>query len=361
MTKINISSNQIRNLVFLQYIATSIILVPSIAVDITKQNAWITAIIGSMFSIIMVLIYNNLADKMKDKTILEYIESVFGKYIGKLISISFILFLTIACATQIWITGSFLSTLILHETPQYVIHIIFMIAIAIASKLGLEVLARSSELVTPLIVISFFITILLLLNEVDFNYMFPILEDGIQPVFKSVIPFMTSTSFTLIALFIFFPANVDNLKESKKAFLTATILGTIVLLIVIDFCILVLGPEITARHMYPTHILMKKVQLGEFIQRIEIIVAMLWFLATFYKLFIYFYGLAFGISQMLKLNDYRILVLPLAMLMVILSIIVYPSNISALSLDAKVWDPLVTTFGFALPIILLTVGKIRGK
>ncbi|NBI05962.1 GerAB/ArcD/ProY family transporter [Senegalia massiliensis] len=361
MTKTIINNNQLRNFIFLQYVATSVVLFPSMLSSIAKQDAWLSALLGSMLSIILALIYYNLIDKMGEKNLIEYIEYLFGKYIGNLIKLLFIFFLILACSTQIWIMGNFLSTHIMHDTPPYVLKTLFMIVVIIAAKLGLEVVARSSEIIIPIILIGFFIPNILLIPQIDINNMYPILEKGFNPVFKGILPFMGSTSFTFIALLMFCPSNVNNVKGIKKDFLISTIIASIVLIIAIDMCTLVLGAEITSRHLYPTHILSKKAKVGEYIQRLEILFAMVWFLSVFYKLFIYFYGLTLSVSQFLKLNDYKILILPIAMIMIILSTIVYPDTIYSIEWDNPNWINLSLTFGLILPLILLFTQKIKGK
>lgn len=361
MPKSIINNNQLRNFIFFQYVASSVVLYPSMLSSIAKQDAWLSALLGSLVGLIVVFIYYNLIDKMGKKSLIEYIEFLFGKYIGGLIKLLLIYFLILACSAQIWIMGNFLSTHIMHETPPYVLKTLFVIVVVIAAKLGIEVVARSSEIIIPIILIGFFIPNILLIPQIDINNMYPILEKGFSPVFKGILPFMGATSFTFIALLTFCPSNVNNVKAIKKDFLIATIIASIVLIIAIDMCTLVLGSEITSRHLYPTHILSKKAKIGEYIQRLEILFAMVWFLSVFYKLFIYFYSLTLSISQFLKLNDYKILILPIAMIMVILSTIVYPDTIYFIEWDSANWPRLTLTFGLILPLILLFTQKIKGK
>ncbi|WP_244297390.1 GerAB/ArcD/ProY family transporter [Brevibacillus antibioticus] len=70
--------------------------------------------------------------------------------------------------------------------------------------------------------------------------------------------------------------------KTDEIFFLGTLLGGIVLFIIMLMCILVLGADQTARHFYQTYVLIKQLKLGDFIQRLEAIIAVIWFIAVSY-------------------------------------------------------------------------------
>lgn len=51
-----------------------------------------------------------------------------------------------------------------------------------------------------------------------------------------------------------------------------------------------MGAEITARQVYPSYIFAKKINIAHFLERIEAIMAGIWFLTIFFKLTLCFYA-----------------------------------------------------------------------
>ena len=74
-----------------------------------------------------------------------------------------------------------------------------------------------------------------------------------------------------------------------------------VLFTIIALTILVLGPDITGRNLYPSYML-AKINIGNFLQRIEAVMAVMWFITLFYRISLYFYAIAIGISQIFHIK-----------------------------------------------------------
>ncbi len=87
----------------------------------------------------------------------------------------------------------------------------------------------------------------------------------------------------------------------------ATIGGLSVVLITL-LCILILGSDITSRSMFPSYSPVKKINIGQFFQRIEAFMAGLWFITTFFKTTFYFYSWTLSFAEILKFKDYRVVI-----------------------------------------------------
>ncbi|MGC9930692.1 GerAB/ArcD/ProY family transporter [Priestia aryabhattai] len=72
---------------------------------------------------------------------------------------------------------------------------------------------------------------------------------------------------------------------------------------------------------------------GNFLQGIEVVIAILWFITLFFKLCIYFYATLLGFANVFHIKDYKLFSFPVALIMIALSLIVYPSVSYQKSLD----------------------------
>ncbi|PAB57763.1 GerAB/ArcD/ProY family transporter [Anaeromicrobium sediminis] len=356
-----ISPRQFKILVIMCFVGTSVLFTPGGLATDAKQDAWLAAIVGTILGLLLVFLYNAIGNHFSHMTLIEYTEKVLGKWLGKTLSLLFVSYLFINCAMVLWSVGDFITTQIIPETPiQYTI-MIFSVIIVMGTRLGLETFARSAELLYPFFIGLLIILVIFILPDIEFKNIQPVFEYGMKPILKGGLSYASYTSLTLIALMMIFPAYVNNIKEAKKSFSNGILLGGIVLLVITILCILVLGHDMTSRNAFASYALAKKINLGNFIQRIEAIIAIIWFITIVYKTIIYFYGTILGLGQILKLKDYRPLTLPMGMILVALSLVVYPNTVYASVWNATTWISHVLTYGFFLPLLLLIVSLFKNK
>lgn len=355
-----IGVQQFMILVTLFTVGTSILLVPSLLVTEAKQDAWIAGILGVCVGLLSVWLYNTLGNLFPNKTLVEYSEEILGKWIGKAISLLFFSFSFTLTALVLRNLGDFMTTQIMPETPIDSLHIIFLFIVIMGTRLGLEVLARAAEILFPWFIIFFLLLVLFLFPEIKFENIQPILEEGIKPVLRSAIPFIEFPFLELVIFLMIFPY-VKRTKEAKKAFLVGTTIGGIILIILTGLAILVIGVNLTSTEMYPTYLLATKINIGNFLQRIEAIVAVLWFITIYFKLTICFYTSVLALAQTLKLNDYRPLTLPLGMILIVYSLVVSPNLVYNITITPKAMIPHGLIVGFFLPLFLLVVALFQKK
>lgn len=361
VTETKISVRQFGMLVTLFSIGTPILIIPAGLAGLAKQDAWLAAVLGVGLGLLITGLYCALGSRFPTKSLVEMNELILGKWIGKTISITFVFFNLVTAAELLYFVGNFMTTQIMPETPIQSINIIFACVVLMGVRLGIETLARSAEMLFPLFFVLFLILAIFVSPQIKWENIQPVLETDMNVLFKAVIFFTSVFSFSPVALLMIFPASVDRLKEARKAFLSGAFIGGVVLIIIITLAILVLGAETTARQMYPSYALAKKINVGNFLQRIEIVMAGMWFITIFFRVSCYFYASVIGLAQTLNLRDYRFLVLPLGILMIILSLIVHPNVVHSEEYNKHEWITYAATYGLLLPLLLLGVSAFRRK
>lgn len=348
-----ISSNQFMLCVTLFTIGTSILLVPSLLTSEAKQDGWIGAILGLGVGLTLVTLYIALGKRYPQMTFSEYTEEILGKWLGKFVSFLFWTYPFLLASTVLWDMGSFMTTEIMPETPIQAIYIIFTVIVIMGAKLGLEVLGRASEILFPWGIGLFFLVILMVSPQIQFENIQPVLEEGIKPVLRGSYLF-TAIPFLQLVVFLVLMPKVTQVKQVGKSFFMGTLFAGIVLIIITLTCILVLGAEITLKSAYPSYLLAKKINIGDFFQRMESFVAGIWFITIYFKLTLLFYISAITLAQIFNLKDYRFLVLPLGMIMIVLGLVIYP-NIAYANTSFRIFPAYALTYGLMLPLLLLVV------
>ncbi|MGM0876083.1 MAG: GerAB/ArcD/ProY family transporter [Bacillota bacterium] len=360
LEKGKINTGEFQTIVIIFTIGSSVLVAPSLLATLAKQDAWIASALTILISLFFIFIYNQLASLYPSMTYVEYNEKLFGKWIGKITAILYLFYVYQLCSTALREIGDFLTTQVMVETPIQMIMIMFLFVSLIGVRLGIEVICRSAVIFFPWIIVLFLILFLFLIPEIKFENIQPIFGEGLKPIIKGIysnlgLPFLELIIFLMITPF------VTEKAKMKKAFYKGTIIGGIIISILITFSMLVLGPDFTARHAYPSYILGKKISIADFLERIEVIVAIIWFFTMFFKLSICYYGLSLGLAQVFGLNNYKILLYPLAFLIITFSLFAHPDIVHLQNFIAKTWTPYSLTICFLLPLILLIIGKIRKK
>jgi spore germination protein KB len=358
--KVIISGSQFAILVLLNTIGTTILIVPSGLATEVKQDAWIPAILGVGLGLLVIRMYNALGGMYPQMNLVEYCEKILGKWTGISVSIGYIYFSFIGATTLIWLIGNFLVTQIMPESPVITIHAFFVLVVIMGVRLGLEPIARSAEIFLPWVGLFFLLLVLLPIPDSNLENIQPMFDSEVKPIMRGTLSFLSVATLPLIIFHMIVP-NGERSKDTNKAFYLGSLIGGIVLISITLLTVLVLGPGLTARNLYPSFALAKKVGIKGVLERIEVIMAILWFITIYFKTSIYCYASIKGLAQLLSLKDYRILTLPFGMILLAVSLIVYPDVIYEAEWDVKTWIPFAATYGLILPTFLYIVAFIRKK
>lgn len=358
--KEKISIHQFTVLVILITIGDAILVLPAIVAKHANQDAWLSTIIALAFGLLIIYLFTAVGSLYPKLTLVEYNHKILGKWIGSIVSLFFLVYLFLSIAAHIREFGDFITTQILIETPIQVIHILFIIIIILGVRGGLETIARTGELFFPVVFFFLLVLLIFLLPDMDLDWVRPILSEGIKPLLKGT---LVATAFPFMELIVFLMIlpSVNKQEKIKKSFFIGATIGGIVLILVVLLCILVLGEAATIRNIYPTFTLARVIQIGNYIQRIEAVIAIIWTITVYLKIALYAYALHVGLVQLFKLDGYRILTYPIGMILFASAILISP-NISYFNkVIGNYWPFYDLTVAILLPLILISVFAIRKK
>ena len=361
MEKEIISSRQFTIITFLLSIGTAILIVPSSIASSSKQDAWIAASIGVVLSLLVVKLFLTLGNQTPTLNFIEANEKILGRFFGKITVIGFLSLTLFAGGELLYFIGAFMKTEVMPETPTMAFALLFIIIIMYATYLGIENFARSAEILFPMFVLIFIFFVVSITPQIKFENIQPIMEASKTSILYSIIRFISVFSFSLVMLLMIYPASVNVQQSSKKGFYIGMLLGGFVLVTLITLSILVLGPANTASRTFPSYALAQRISIGNFLQRIEIIMAFMWIVSIFIRTFMYFYTTVVGIAQIMKLKDHRPLILPMGIIMVGLSQIVHPDIVHSNIYNDEIWPIYAFVCTILLPILLLIVAVIRNR
>lgn len=360
LEKGKISNLQLSVLIIGYTIGTSIVTVPAIVSHVAQQDGWLSSIMALGFGLALVLLYGFMAERYPNITLIQMSEQILGKWIGGAVSLLFFLFFLFLTSIFVRIAGDLITTHILPETPIQAIEILFLLVIIMAVGLGLEPIARTAEMLFPHIVMFIVFAVLFLLPHMKIDNLTPFLEFGMKPVIHGTIDILGAPYLNLFIILMFSPF-VNKPKGIKRNFIISTLIGGIIIILITTLAIAILGAQLTSRLNFSPYMLAQKIDIGNFIQRIEVVAGALIFITLFLKAVISYYAMVLSISQTFRLRDYRFLTLPLGLSVQVLSIVLFPNIIYFHYFVESVWTWITAFFGLFIPLLLLFIDIAKLK
>jgi len=357
---IKISVRQLTFLAVFITVGDSIIVLPAIPAMYAHRDAWISAILGMAIGLATVLLYIKVGKIYPKLNFLELNRTIFGKFLGTIMIVIFLAYALLNICTVLRGVGDFSVSQIMPDTPVEAIFVLLILLVIMGVRLGLETIARVSEIFFPWFILLFGVLVFSLLPNINIHNIQPVFDNGFKPVIQGAITCATFPFLELLILISVFPHVNDQEKIGKGIFIGA-IIGGVILVITIALTILVMGAGSSSTLLYPGYDLAKRISIGDFFKRIEAVLALLWVITIFFKMSMFLYVFAQGLSQLLKLKEYRMLLFPIGMAIVVLSLAISPNIIYFNKVLVEYWSYLDISVSLCIPILLLIVYMFRKK
>lgn len=329
-------------------------------IDISRQDAWISVLIGGALCLLIVLIAVKLSQMFPNQTFIEYTQEILGKKIGKAV-------LLLYFAQWYSVIGlilrefSELMKLTMPRTPTWVIILGMLLIVVYATYQGIEVIGRCSEFIGPIIIVIVFITLFLNLNNIDLSKLTPmIIETGLGSIVKGAIP--TAGFIGQNAIIIMLIAFMTKPKEGLSPALWGTILPSFIVALATLTVIATFGPNLPSHMWYPYFRLIRVISVADFIQNVDIIFIVVWLTSVFMRLTLLFFVASYGSAQFLKIKNWKKMVWINAPIVYLISF--FPRSIAVSDILYPIYITQRITLPvllFGIPLLLLIVGKIRKK
>lgn len=323
-----------------------------------KTDIWISILVAIVASALIMFIYIKLLTALPDKDFFETIGHYFGKIGSKIILVLLIWFCFDLCAIVLRNYGEFVVTVGLPETPLTPAMFVVMAVAVFSVRSGIEAVGRWSSTFIFFVVGFMIISTLLVIPRMDINNLLPIYEGGALPIAKGALGVVAFPLAETVVFLLVFPALKKGV-SIKKIYLIALLIGGITILISSVTDILVIGSTMAENTYYPTYATMATVHFGEFLQRFEIIAAIIFIIAVFLKLTIALFAATNGVARLFGFKDSRFIVLPMALLILVYVMISFDSMIYFHDWGVKVWPYYAPVFEIVIPLIMLIIIKIR--
>ncbi len=354
-----ISARQAIYLVANTILATMILFLPSLLAREAGQDGWLAVLLAGAAGMLVGLLVVDLGLRFPDRNFAEYTRELLGPYLGGFLTVALALFFFYVCGVIVREFGELLATAVMPETPLAAFHILIVALAAYGAYLGLEVFARAGEIVFP---ISLFLGLAILamaLPDLDPTQVLPAFVHPFSSVARAALGLVTFYGEGTV--FLFFLPCLRRPREAWRVVAWVPPFLTFAMLLSFLGVVSLFGVEESARLIFPTFEFAKTVRFAGFLERVESLVVGIWVMTVGIKVTTIFYTCVLALAEVLRLRDYRPLILPLSVWLVALSLLQFRDVIHLREFLGRFIGPFGLTFQLGIPFFVWAAALLRGK
>ncbi|MCZ8511444.1 GerAB/ArcD/ProY family transporter [Paenibacillus filicis] len=324
-------------------------------------DGWISVILGWVLAMISSFFMIRVMRRHPEDTLFDLALRYLGKWGGMGVAILVLLYYSFAGFAAFFSLLFIIKSWLLLATPTYMVAGLFLIPGYIVIKNGIAMLGRFNEVIF-LISIVLPLLLLLVLKEVHFYQLLPVLKEGWGPVIHGVTP--TLLCFLgFETAFILYPF-LNQKEQAMKGIFIANTLSLIVLLEVTLLTSAYFSPEEIVRYQLPVVSLMKSVQIN-FIERVDVLYLSAYIMVASVTWMTFMWSAVFGMGKLMPGISRRMHALFHTLLILFISFFYKPSFPESVNINYW-WANFGYVIAYSLPPIIylwmmMTVQYVRRR
>ncbi|WP_066636279.1 GerAB/ArcD/ProY family transporter [Desulfolucanica intricata] len=330
---------------------------PAIIAGYGGSAAWMIVLLSGLITLFFFSFIAKFLERFPNQSFPEIVENVTGQYFGVLIVIAVLFPWLFDLSLGLRRFSEMIIIVALPETPISIITLTLVFAAGVVAYLGIKTIAGACYLSFPFALGAILLIVLLTYPSWNLDWLFPPLGKGISQILTygtlCTSDFIELNFLYLLPL-IFYSRQIKSIGY-KSIVISMLIFLTMVLTYTLTF------PSVIGEEPYlPLYKMARSVYLGRFLQRIEAIFVFFWVFSGYLWEAAGIYGFCYVFTNLLKLPDYRPLILPTIIIMCSLAFI--PSSLPDTVLIANnVFGEFAFIPFFGIPALLLILAIIRKK
>ncbi|WP_177186435.1 endospore germination permease [Paenibacillus sp. CF384] len=268
-----------------------------------KQDVWIANVFNFIAGITLLWIITYVQRQFPNHNLTEICDKLFGKWISKAFLCLYLLSNLESVSGGFRAVSMFYTTVILPNTRSDYLILIYAACSTYAVYIGLGTLARTNLVIIPFFLIGFLATCLFIIPEVQTNPFLPPLQSSKENMVIGSMHLFTFT-FSQMITFGFLMSRVENKNKIFSSGSLAILMSSLYLVMISYLTLSSLGFNYVETSTYPFFSTIQLVKLGEYLERIEILLIGLWTVLNMVYIIVMQYvftlvaGHVFGISKM---------------------------------------------------------------
>ena len=293
---------------------------PSINIIPANQDAWIVLLLSIPYVLLLCFPVLFLSNRFNELTLIEYMENIFGKVIGKIVGSYYSLFFLVSAIFFLSLLIEMLDSTMFPNTPTWFTALIGIATCTYVAYKGLITMCKTGEIIVPFILIVIFLLSVLGWKRMDLKVLLPILKDStLDGINKGTID--VALRFTDILVLAMITPYLEEKEKLNSIFYKCLIYSTLIIVLMLIVTQSVLGIEQAKHANFPFFTYTRTIELYHFIERIESIFIVTWIMGSIGKISGLLYFSSVSMSQVLNKTNNKPYIIPNAVIVLIASVI----------------------------------------
>jgi len=273
-------------------------------IEKARWGAWLSVLLSGVVSSLVGLLIGWICLQFKQQSAVQAARSALGRFAGGIVGLVYALYPVWVASLVLRDVQEFATLILLPGTPGLFATLVLALVVLYAVWNGVEPIVRLAFPSLVLTVGACLILPVVLVREFSLLQVEPIFLRGYLPIFEASVS--TAPFFGEIVMIFTLVPLLSRPKEVYRwtaagAMGTALILAEVVLI-----TLLVLGPILPTRLLFPSYDVLQQISLAEIIERIEMFFVIIWLSTMFLKLALYVYAASEAATDALGLKSHRL-------------------------------------------------------
>lgn len=332
--------------------------IPYYIIDLVGTGALVNLIYVGIIGLIFVLILNYLFQKFPNSDIIDISEFLGGKILKVIMGIIFIIFFFFVSYITLSDFANMVKTIYFSHSPLIFVLLFFIIGIVVANFFGFKAIVRTICLVVPFTLGSILLSLFGVYDEFLFDKFVPIFGYNFRATFLNGL--LNIFSLYIITYYYFLMPLLKDSSNFKKVTIISYIISWSLLFCTI-ISILTIFP--ISNHTEPLnslYLLSRKIQLGNFLQRLDALFILLWLISIFCYLSVIIFMINRIIQKLTNISNTQMLTLSTSSILFGFCLIPFDIAINRF-LENDIYRNLIIGLIFIVCFIFMILANIKFK
>lgn len=274
-----------------------------------------------------------------------------GRFVGSVVNVFLAGYFLLEAAISLWELDEVLVTTVLVRSPSLAVSGIMVLVVIAAVRKGIEPIARTTVVLAGGGIFAVSFLSLLLLPEIRLDHLLPVLPIDGRAMLSSVIYHASLADLLLVVAFLL-PYTMVRTSQLRFIYVTPLIANSIIAMAML-LVIAVLSFPVADSLNFEYLSLIRQASLGRFLERFDPLVLTGWIVLGYLRISAFLLCALIALASVFGLRDYRPLAIPLGIILLTLSLVVF-DTFAARELYYSGGGLVLNLFvGYVLPLCLL--------
>jgi spore germination protein (amino acid permease) len=330
------------------------------AIETARQDAWISIIVACVIGLAITYLVTYVGLLHPGETLTQFSRKLLGSWIGRIVILPYFGAWFLLSGDVLRSFADFIHLTILDRTPVWVIMVMILaLAVYLTGISGITGIGRFCELAGPVTFVTLILTFLLNGMNTKLHLILPVVGDSSwQEIFKASLPPASffGESFMLLVLLSF----ISNPKKVLAKALSSVAFTAIMVLLATVMVLLVFGPYVGKELRFPYFMMVRSINILNFIQNVDVLVIFIWIFGVFAKISLYLFITSYEMTQWLTTKNWKKLMWFSAPAIFIIALLI--RNEATIIMLQKLWERIVIPVcAIAIPLLLWMMTVMKRK